>query len=99
MRQPPLDMVAHLARPALAGQCVEGDRVGDRCADPDQPRRKIEQLQIAPVPCDQVQIGIDHADPGIDILERRRQQPLGELQALPAFVQHPGDVVDRHGRA
>lgn len=91
-----VDMVLNILRAEIAQPRVVADEVRNRCADVDQPRRIAENFEILAVPGHQVHLGIDNADPGIDMLKGRRQQFARKAQRLAALAKQPRDVGEAH---
>ena len=94
MFEPFLDMMRNIARSEIALFGVVPDEIGDGYADANEAGRIVEQFQIAAVPRDEVEVGIDDADSGADIFEGRGEQPARKAQALPPFVEQPRDFVE-----
>ena len=75
---------------------VEAQQLFDRTADDDHSRRIVEELEIAHVPRDEAQLGVDDADPLRQMLERRTQQLAVELDDVRCFVEQPHDFLELH---
>ena len=76
----------------LGVQAIDG---GDRLTDMDEAGGQVEQGDVAGVPGDQPQVGIDHADALIDVVERGLEQFAVELDGLGRLVEHPHHVLGR----
>ena len=69
-------------------------QLGDRAAHLQQLVREAEQLDVAPVPCDQPQLRIDHADALAHVLQRGFEHALVEAQVVRGFADDGGDGVE-----
>ena len=82
-------------RPCGGMRCsAHARQVGDRRADLQQRSGEAEQLGVAPVPGDQPQLRVDHADALAHVLQRRFEHALVEAQVLRGLADDRGDGVE-----
>ncbi len=89
-------MMLDVFRPEIAQPRIVADQVRNRRAHAHEAGRIAEYVEILAVPRDQVHLGIDHADPGIDILERGGEQLAREAQRLAALAEQPRHIGQAH---
>ena len=87
MVQAALHMRFHLAGAAITPFRIVADEIGNRPPHFHQPRRIVEQIEIALVPGHQPQAPVDHGDARIDRLQCCFQQLPGKLQRLARTIE------------